>query len=119
MGAHAHKPTDELRIQIKTLKSFGIRDQDIANYMSISIDTLTKYYKNELTHGRIYANAEVARSLFLNATEHMNVTAQIFWLKTQAKWRTEDAIQEENNEHIKQEILALHKQLDEKYRRDY
>ena len=40
----------------------------------------------ELDLGETKANAQVAGFLF-NAAKNGNVTAQIFWLKTRAKWR--------------------------------
>ena len=40
----------------------------------------------ELDLGETKANAQVAGFLF-NAARNGNVTAQIFWLKTRARWR--------------------------------
>jgi hypothetical protein len=48
--------------------------------------TLRKHYRDELDLGETKANAQVAGFLF-NAAKNGNVTAQIFWLKTRAKWR--------------------------------
>jgi hypothetical protein len=48
--------------------------------------TLRKHYREELNLGETEANAQVAGFLF-NAAKNGNVTAQIFWLKTRAKWR--------------------------------
>jgi len=47
---------------------------------------LRKHYREELDLGETKANAQVAGFLF-NAAKNGNVTAQIFWLKTRAKWR--------------------------------
>jgi hypothetical protein len=48
--------------------------------------TLRKHYRDELDLGETKANAQVAGYLF-NAAKNGNVTAQIFWLRTRAKWR--------------------------------
>jgi len=47
---------------------------------------LRKYYRDELDLGTTKANAQVAGFLF-NSAKNGNVTAQIFWLKTRARWR--------------------------------
>jgi hypothetical protein len=54
--------------------------------VGIDPKTLRKYYREELDLGEAKANAQVAGFLF-NAAKNGNVTAQIFWLKTRAKWR--------------------------------
>ena len=47
---------------------------------------MRKHYRDELNLGETKANAQVAGFLF-NAAKTGNVTAQIFWLKTRARWR--------------------------------
>jgi hypothetical protein len=54
--------------------------------VGIDPKTLRKYYREELDLGETKANAQVAGFLF-NSAKNGNVTAQIFWLKTRAKWR--------------------------------
>ena len=54
--------------------------------VGIDPKTLRKYYREELDLGETKANAQVAGFLF-NAAKNGNVTAQIFWLKTRARWR--------------------------------
>jgi hypothetical protein len=54
--------------------------------VGIDPKTLRKYYRDELNLGETKANAQVAGFLF-NAAKTGNVTAQIFWLKTRARWR--------------------------------
>jgi hypothetical protein len=48
--------------------------------------TLRKCYREELDLGETKANAQVAGFLF-NSAKNGNVTAQIFWLKTRARWK--------------------------------
>ena len=64
----------------------GIPEPDIARVMHIDPKTLRKHYRDELDLGESKANAQVAGFLF-NAAKNGNVTAQIFWLKTRARWR--------------------------------
>jgi hypothetical protein len=85
-GRPPHLPTADTRIKVYTLSTVGTRHEDIASVLSISHDTLVKYYKEELDKGRIEANASVAETLFKQAKEG-NTTAMIFWLKSRAKWK--------------------------------
>jgi hypothetical protein len=85
-GRPPHLPTADTRNKVYTLSTVGTRHEDIASVLSISHDTLVKYYKEELDKGRIEANASVAETLFKQAKEG-NTTAMIFWLKSRAKWK--------------------------------
>lgn len=86
VGRPPHLPDATTRNKVFMLSSVGTRHEDIATVLSISADTLTKYYKEELDKGRIEANASVAETLFKQAKEG-NTTAMIFWLKSRAKWK--------------------------------
>ena len=55
VGRPAHQPTDQNRLQVKTLAAVGIRYEDIATKLGISADTLTRYYRQELDDGRVDA----------------------------------------------------------------
>ena len=85
-GRPPHLPNADTRNKVFMLSSVGTRHEDIATVLSISTDTLTKYYKEELDKGRIEANASVAETLFKQAKEG-NTTAMIFWLKSRARWK--------------------------------
>lgn len=85
-GRYAHVPDKETRETVKRLSALGTRYADIATRLRISDETLTKYYKEELEFGKIDANAAVAGTLFSRARAG-NMTAAIFWLKTQAGWK--------------------------------
>ena len=86
MGRRAHKPDPAQRRQVEAMAAYGIPEQDIARVLSVDPKTLRKHYREELDLGETKANAQVAGYLF-NAAKNGNVTAQIFWLKTRAKWR--------------------------------
>src|SRR4051812_32608239 len=68
------------------MAAYGIPETDISRTVGVDAKTLRKHYRNELDLGQTKANAQVAGFLF-NSAKNGNVTAQIFWLKTRAKWR--------------------------------
>jgi hypothetical protein len=86
MGRRAHKPDLAQRRQVEAMSAYGIPEIDIAAVLGVDPKTLRKHYREELDLGETKANAQVAGYLF-NAAKNGNVTAQIFWLKTRAKWR--------------------------------
>jgi len=86
VGRPPHLPNADTRNKVYMLSTVGTRHEDIASVLSISHDTLVKYYKEELDKGRIEANASVAETLFKQAKEG-NTTAMIFWLKSRARWK--------------------------------
>jgi hypothetical protein len=86
MGRKSHTPDPALRRQVETLAAYGIPETDIARVVSIDPKTLRKHYREELDLCSTKANAQVAGFLF-NSAKNGNVSAQIFWLKTRAKWR--------------------------------
>ena len=86
VGRPAHLPNADTRNRVYMLSTVGTRHEDIASVLSITHDTLVKYYKEELDKGRIEANASVAETLFKQAKEG-NTTAMIFWLKSRARWK--------------------------------
>lgn len=89
MGRPVFVPTEKDRQQVLLLAGMGLRDLDIALVLGISPPTVRKYFESELAVGHIKANAQVAQSLYKQAThpEKPNVTAAIFWLKCRADWR--------------------------------
>src|SRR4051812_25095635 len=68
------------------MAAYGIPAHDISRVVGVDAKTLRKHYRDELDLGETKANAQVAGFLF-NAARSGNVTAQIFWLKTRARWR--------------------------------
>jgi|TARA_R100001530_G_scaffold29784_1_gene23383 hypothetical protein len=85
-GPKGHKPTDDSREEVRRLAGFGIPGEDIALVVGVSRPTLIKHYRTELDDGVAKANAHVAGFLF-NQARAGNVSAQIFWLKTRARWK--------------------------------
>ena len=89
MGRRAHEPDVACRRQVEAMAGFGVPETDIAGVIGIDPKTLRRYYRDELRHGHVKANARVAESLYRNATSDgaQSVTAAIFWLKTRAGWK--------------------------------
>ena len=90
MPAKEYEPTPKDRSSVETMAAFGIPHVEIAKAIMVAPHTLRKYFREELDSAATKANAAVAKSLFLNATERNNVTAQIFWLKARAGWKDRD-----------------------------
>src|SRR5215212_1455784 len=86
MGRRAHKPDPAQRKQVEAMAAYGIPETAISRVVAIDPKTLRKHYRDELDLGETKANAQVAGFLF-NSARTGNVTAQIFWLKTRARWR--------------------------------
>jgi hypothetical protein len=86
MSRKAHQPDEGHRRQVETMTAYGIPEHDISRVLKIDPKTLRKHYRDELDLGSTKANAQVAGFLF-NSARNGNVTAQIFWLKTRARWK--------------------------------
>jgi hypothetical protein len=86
MGRRAHKPDPAQKRQVEAMAAYGIPEIDISAVLGLDPKTLRKHYRDELDLGETKANAQVAGFLF-NSARTGNVTAQIFWLKTRARWR--------------------------------
>src|SRR3954471_683372 len=86
MGRRRHRPDAAQRRQVEAMAAYGIPAHDISRVVGVDAKTLRKHYRDELDLGETKANAQVAGFLF-NSARSGNVTAQIFWLKTRARWR--------------------------------
>jgi len=114
-----HKPTLAQRELVSEMSSNGINQEDIAHNIGIAVDCLMKYYKFELKNGRVNRVNLVGTNLFKTAMAG-DVTAMIFFLKTQGRWKTEDYKQNmESNEDLKAEIKMFRATLDAKNRKEY
>jgi hypothetical protein len=78
--------TDTLREKVRYLAGLGVPQDDVAKIIGCAPKTLRKRFRDELDRGVAEANATISGSLF-GAAKGGNVTAQIFWLKTRARWR--------------------------------
>ena len=86
MPRRAFVANEAVREKVRHLAGIGVRQDDIARIVGCAPKTLRKRCRDDLDRGVAEANALVSNSLFAAAKEG-NVTAQIFWLKTRARWR--------------------------------
>lgn len=96
VGRPPHVPTDKDRRIVEMMTAGGITQEGIARVIGISVDTLVKYYRDEIDTALDKANAQVAGCLFKKATsdDHPNsVTAAIFWMKTRGRWKEANALE--------------------------
>lgn len=88
------KPTEEQRKTVRAMTAYGITQKEVAAIFGIHSDTLRLHFAHELATATAEANAAVAQKLFQKATVGDDTTAQIFWLKTRAKWSERIIIQD-------------------------
>lgn len=115
-----HTPTEETRAKVSEMASFGVSRRCICGILDVNEDTLLKYYKEELETSTEKMIFKVAKTLFEKAVYDKDVTSMIFMLKTRGRWRTVDNESVlESNEKLREEMLQLRKQLDEKNKKEY
>jgi hypothetical protein len=88
MSKNLYEPTGKDRRAVETMAGHGIGQKEIAQVIGLSVEGLTRWYRDELETGAVKANSKVAQSLFEKATGNANgsVAAAIFWLKCRARW---------------------------------
>lgn len=84
-GRPPYEPTPEDRGLVNQLCPLLPQDE-IAKIIGVSEKTLRKHFREELDTALAKANAKVANALYMNAVKENNLGAQIFWLKTRARW---------------------------------
>ncbi|MEO5326872.1 MAG: hypothetical protein H7829_01350 [Magnetococcus sp. THC-1_WYH] len=89
-GQPSFEPYPEERALVEQLSGRGVPIKSISTMIrdGISDNTLSKHFARELAVGKAKACAEVAGKLFEMAIGG-NVTACIFWCKTQMGWKEE------------------------------
>jgi len=103
--AAPHVPNEKTRAEVSALTSFGNTQDQIASHIGISVDTLYRHYKEELENSVVRANAKVAAKLFRKAVDQDDLGAQIFWLKTRARWRERDHDDKQMGETLVEKLL--------------
>lgn len=86
IGRPSYRRDESIAKQIEMMVACGLPVEEIGNIVDISKSTIQKYYRKEVDSGHAKANVKVAGALF-NSAIRGNTTAQIFWLKTRARWR--------------------------------
>jgi len=85
MSRKPHKPTDATRQTVQLHTTVGTDQETIARVLGVDVKTLRKYYRDELDLALAKANATIGGALF-NKAKNGDTAAQIFWMKTQARW---------------------------------
>jgi hypothetical protein len=85
-GRPAFQPSDEHRVTVELMAGIGLAHEQIALAIGIDDKTLRKHFRAELDTGRSRTITRVADSLVRQALAG-NVSAAIFYLKTQAGWK--------------------------------
>lgn len=92
MGATPWIPTDEELLKVEALAARGMEEQHIAMCLGIEPETLSRkkgkidQLNQAVKRGKAKGIARVTQALLKNI-DNGNVTAQIFYLKTQACWK--------------------------------
>lgn len=73
--------SEQERAIVKRAAMMNMPQEAISKLLKTDVETLRKYFKDELDHAAGRANMAVLGALYKNAMEG-NVTAQIFWCKT-------------------------------------
>jgi hypothetical protein len=92
-GQPPHEPTEKTRATVKAMSAYGIPQEQVARVLDIDSKTLRLHYRDELDLGVIEANAQVAKTLFQQATKEGNTTAAIWWTKSRMGWKEKQELQ--------------------------
>ena len=87
-----HKPTQATRNQVSTMVMAGITQIIISDVLDIDVKTLRKHYRKELDTAKAKVITTVANKLYEQCVTAGNVSAMIFFLKTQGGWRETNQI---------------------------
>ena len=90
MARKAFLVTEAMREKVRHLAGIGVPQDAIAKIIGCDPKTLRKCFRDDLDRGVAEANAIVSGCLFA-AAQGGNIPAQIFWLKSRARWRERDA----------------------------
>jgi len=85
-GRAPFKPSDEQRAAVYQYAAVGVPQDIIGKLLGFSLDTLEKYFRDELDMAGPDATARVAGTLWKKAMDGDTASA-IFWMKTRGGWR--------------------------------
>lgn len=85
-GAPPHKPTQKSRDNVSLLLGCGMTQGNVASVLGISVNTLKKYYAEELLLGKSKMQ-QMAFGKMYQGIKAGDKTLLIFYLKTQCGWR--------------------------------
>lgn len=85
--------TEDDRARAARLAGYGLKHDQIASELGISVSTLQRRFSAELKRGHATAAAKVAATAYELATSGTCPPMTMFWLKTRCGWK-ETAVQE-------------------------
>lgn len=83
MAQIAYKPSSRDRKLVKALTACGNGHDEIAKVLGIKTHMVRKHFREEIQVGTTQANSKILGAIFKAATQDNNMTAAIFWAKTQ------------------------------------
>ena len=95
-GRPRHVPTPELREKVRLWSMVGTKQEVIAAELGVHVETLHKYYREELDEATARGVANVATNLYTKAMSG-DVTSMIFYLKTRGRWSEKAAVGDKDN----------------------
>ena len=96
-GRPRHEPTEATRRQVIEFSAMGLTNLQVSKLLGISSVTLARNYREELDTAEARANFNVANNLYNIATDPTNkssASAAMFWMKTRARWRESNRLDE-------------------------
>jgi hypothetical protein len=84
-GRPQFEPNDEQRAKVNELAGVGVPLNQVAALIGINLETLNKYFRDDIVEGKGRANAKVGSTLFSKVLAG-DTAAAIFWAKTQMRW---------------------------------
>ncbi len=82
-----HEPTAESRLKVAELTGLlGYPRDEVAKFLRISVSTLVRRYRTELSQARTDANLRVASNLYSMACKPGNFKEAAYWAGTRMGW---------------------------------
>lgn len=109
--------------RVESLAASGLTLEQVAHCLGISYQTLNERSKEfadfseAIKRGKSKGIGMMANNL-VTLAKAGNAAANIFWLKSQAKWREKD-VEDYLDEKITEEINKLRKSLKPKHKKEY
>lgn len=97
-GRPSFEVTEANKKIVKTMSGFGLPQAQIAASLGISIDTLFKYFEEELKAGNAEINLKVSKRLYdiaLDVNNKGSLSACMFIAKTRLGWKETNKVESE------------------------
>lgn len=91
MAQEPHVPTEHNRTVVKILYGMGVTQDRIAAGLNMSVDTLVKYYREDMDVAEVQIKGEVFGALMKNIQAGKEASI-IFFLKARCGWKETQAV---------------------------